>query len=67
MAERITAIATEEQKNAILYLKFATPDGEIVHGVEYYEAVIADNVRTISQLRKWLISHRAKPSYYWIP
>lgn len=67
MADRITALATEEQKLAILHLKFATPDDETIHGVEYYEAVIADNVRTLSQLRQWLITHRAKAPYYWMP
>lgn len=67
MAERIATIATEEQKDSILQLKFTTPDDEIIHGVEYYEAIIADNVCTLSQLREWLVSHRTKPPYYWIP
>lgn len=67
MADRIAEVATAEQRDAILRLKFATPEGCDFHGVEYYEAVIADGVRTMEELERWVAAHRAKPPYYWIP
>ena len=67
MADRILSNATDEQKSTILQLKFETPASEEIHGVEYYEAVIADGIRTLPALRTWLIDHRAKTPYYWMP
>ena len=67
MAERIIATVTDSQRNTILRLKFETPENEIIHGVEYYEAVIADNVDSLDKLRTWIVEHRKKPHYYWIP
>ncbi len=67
MARRIVHVITPEQRELILKLKFETPADEIIHGVEYYEAVIADGVSTLDELRLWLPEHRRKPQYYWIP
>lgn len=67
MADRITSVVSETQRNTILRLKFETPEEELIHGVEYYEAVIADGISTLADLRKWVIEHREKPQYYWIP
>ncbi len=67
MADRIVAVMTPEQHDTILRLKFETPENEIIHGVEYYEAVISDNITTLNDLRQWVIAHRDKPPYYWIP
>jgi len=67
MAERIMSRLTPEIKNAILAMKYETPDNEEIHGVEYYEAVIADGIRSIADLREWLKIRRAKPFYYWMP
>lgn len=67
MAERIMSRLTPEIRNAILAMKYETPDNEEIHGVEYYEAVIADGIRSIADLREWLKIRRAKPFYYWIP
>ncbi|MDE6298443.1 MAG: phosphoglycerate mutase family protein [Muribaculaceae bacterium] len=67
MAERIMVSLTEDQRNTILRLKYETPEDELIHGVEYYEAVIADNIDTLDNLRKWVVEHRKKPLYYWIP
>ena len=67
MAKRISETLTERQRETILRLKFETPQNEEIHGVEYYEGVIADNVDTIDELRKWVVAHRKKPPYYWIP
>lgn len=67
MAERIVAVMTPEQRNAILRLKFETPEGKDYHGVEYYEAVIADGITSVPDFEKWVTEHRKKAQYYWIP
>ena len=67
MADRIIEVATREQRDTILRLKFETPECVTIHGVEYYEAVIADGVSTMSELQVWLKEHREKRHYYWIP
>jgi len=67
MADRIVNQATISQKETILRLKFDTPETEQIHGVEYYEAVIADGVTTLDALRQWVVTRRARPFYYWMP
>lgn len=67
MADRIIEVMTTAQKETILRLKFNTPPDRGYHGVEYYEAVIADGVDNMTDFEKWIIEHRKKPSYYWIP
>lgn len=67
MADRICEVMTPEQKETILRLKFETPAEYDFHGVEYYEAVMADGVTTIEALKEWTNRRRSKPAYYWIP
>lgn len=67
MADRIVEVMTPAQKETILRLKFETPPDKDYHGVEYYEAVIADGITDMSEFEDWIISHRRKPEYYWIP
>lgn len=67
MADRIVQVMTPAQRDTILRLKFTTPPDETIHGVEYYEAVIADGVTTLDDLRHWVTVRRSKPTYYWIP
>lgn len=67
MADRIVEVMTQEQKDTILRLKFETPVGKDYHGVEYYEAVIADGITEMPDFENWITAHRKKPSYYWIP
>lgn len=67
MADRIVTVMTADQRKTILRLKFETPAEKDYHGVEYYEAVIADDVATISELEKWVAVHRKQTPYYWIP
>ena len=67
MADRIIEIMTPDQRDTILRLKFETADGKDYHGVEYYEAVIADGIRDMSDFENWIINHRKKSPYYWIP
>ncbi|MDE6812177.1 MAG: phosphoglycerate mutase family protein [Muribaculaceae bacterium] len=67
MADRIKETMTPEQKDIILNLKFRTPRDRDYHGVEYYEAVIADGIRDLQGFENWVVEHRKKPMYYWIP
>lgn len=67
MADRIVEVMTPEQKDLILRLKFETTEGMDYHGVEYYEAVIADGITSMSEFENWVTEHRKKNPYYWIP
>lgn len=67
MADKIVAKMTPAQKEMILKLKFETPEGTLFHGVEYYEAVIADGIDNMDSFKEWIIEHRKKPMYYWMP
>ncbi|MDE6277776.1 MAG: phosphoglycerate mutase family protein [Muribaculaceae bacterium] len=67
MADRIKAVMTDEEREAILRLKFETSESTNYHGVEYYEAVIGNGVRTAEELAAWVEEHRKGPQYYWIP
>ncbi len=67
MAQRIMAVLTEEQKEAILRLKLETPDTEKIMGVEYYQAVIRDGVRTFEELKEWKKIHPITGIIEWIP
>ncbi len=67
MADRITEVMSPEQRDTILQLKFETPEGKDFHGVEYYEAVIADGIISMRDFEIWVKEHRMKLPYYWIP
>ena len=67
MADRIAEVMTVDRKETILRLKFETPSDKNYHGVEYYEAVIADGISNMAEFEEWVIEHRKKPMYYWIP
>lgn len=67
MADRILAVMTPEQRETILRLKFDIQADAGYHGVEYYEAVIADGVTTPDELHEWVTEHRRNPPYYWMP
>lgn len=67
MAERIDKRLTAEQRDTIMRLKYETPDGEEIHGVEYYQAVMEANVRTLPELRTWIATNRNHAGSYWMP
>jgi len=67
MADKIVNAMTPEQRDTILRLKFETPKQKDYHGVEYYEAVIADGIKSMHEFDKWVTKHRNKAPYYWIP
>ena len=63
VAERIRAVLTPETRDAILRLKYLTPDSEHIPGIAYYHAVLADGVRTWPQFTAWLRErHASAPS-----
>ena len=59
VAERISAVLTDEMRLAILKLKYETPDTEKIMGVEYYQAVIQDGVRSYPEFEEWRRLHPA--------
>lgn len=67
MAERINEKLTDEQRDTIMRLKYETPDGEEIHGVEYYQAVMEANVKSLPELRKWATENRRPGGSYWMP
>ena len=67
VAERISAVMTDEMKLAILTLKNETPDMEKIMGVEYYQAVIRDGVRSYPEFEEWRRFHPVTGVVEWIP
>lgn len=67
MAERINDVLTTETRTTILRLKYETPGNEHVMGVEYYQAVLRDGIRTLSQFNKWRELHKPNGIIEWIP
>ncbi|MDE6278852.1 MAG: phosphoglycerate mutase family protein, partial [Paramuribaculum sp.] len=60
-------VMTAGKKDTILRLKLQAQPEKEYHGVEYYEAVIADGITCMNDFEQWVIDHRKKPPYYWIP
>lgn len=67
MTQRINEILDNEKRDRIMRLKYETPENEEIHGVEYYQAVIEDNVSSLEELREWLKTHRNPNGIYWLP
>lgn len=67
MADRIRETLTEDTRLAILSLKAQTPDTEKIMGIEYYQAVLRDNVRTWEEFTAWRLSHPVEGIVEWIP
>ena len=65
IAEKIKAVMTEEQKQTILKLKFETPENIKICGMEYYKAVIQDNVKDIDELLEWREKHHFSGIIEW--
>ena len=67
VAERISAVLTDEMRLAILKLRYETPDTEKIMGVEYYQAVIQDGVRSYPEFEEWRRLHPAVGVVEWVP
>lgn len=66
-AERLSAVLTDETRRIILELKFETPETEKIMGIEYYQAVIRDGVRSYSEFEKWRALHPPTGIVEWMP
>ena len=67
VADRIAAALTDERREAILRLKFETPDELKIMGIEYYQAVIRDGIRTWEEFEAWRAVHPAEGIVEWLP
>lgn len=67
VADRIAAVLTPERREAILRLKYETPDGEQIPGIAYYRAVLADGIRSYAEFTTWLREHPVDGIVTWIP
>ena len=54
-------------RRTILELKYHTPDDEHIMGIEYYQAVIADGIRTYPEFMEWRKTHPANGIINWCP
>ena len=67
VADRIAAVLTPETREAILRLKYETPDEEKIPGIAYYRAVLADGVRSYAEFAAWLREHPVEGIIEWMP
>ena len=67
VAERISAVMTGEMREAILRLKYETPEDEKIIGVEYYHAVIGGGVRNYAEFEEWRKQHPVTGVVEWMP
>lgn len=67
VAERLLEVLTDETRRAILQLKFETPDTVKIMGVEYYQAVVRDGVRSYNEFEEWRKMHPVTGVVEWIP
>lgn len=67
VAKRINAVLTPEMRQTILKLKYQTPDDEHIMGIEYYQAVIADNITDYQDFILWRQQHPADGIILWCP
>lgn len=67
VAERISTVMTEEMKQAILKLKYETPETGKIMGIEYYQAVIRDGVRSFPEFEEWRKAHPVTGVMEWMP
>ena len=67
VADRIAAVLTAETREAILRLKYETPEGEKIPGIVYYGAVLEGGVRDAAAFENWLENHPAEGIMKWIP
>ncbi len=67
VADRINAVIDEEQRQAILSIKYAIPEDKKVMGVKIYMAVMRDGVRDYARFVEWEKSHPEEGIFSWMP
>ena len=65
VTEKILHRMTLTQKETILKLKYETPESLKISGIEYYKAVIQDNVTTFNELLEWRQKHDCEGIIEW--
>lgn len=66
-ADRLSTVLTDETRLAILKLKYETPETEKIMGVEYYQAVVQDGIRTYADFMEWRQQHPVTGIVEWMP
>ena len=66
-ARRLQRTLTPDMRQAVLRLKFETPDHEKISGVEIYRAVVQGGVRTRAELERWRAEHPLTGISEWMP
>ena len=67
VAQRIKEVLTPETRRTILELKYLTPDDEHIMGIEYYQAVISDGIRSYQEFIQWRKNHPVNGIVNWCP
>ncbi len=67
LAARIAAVLTPETRQAVLQLKYDTPDNEKIMGIEYYVAVFRDGIRDYDAFAAWRKAHPFDEISMWAP
>ena len=67
VAQRIKEVLTPETRRTILELKSLTPDNEHIMGIEYYQAVISDGIRSYQEFIQWRKNHPVNGIVNWCP
>lgn len=67
VTERIASVITPETKEAILRIKYDTPEDVKIMGIEYYVAVIRDGVRNYQDFTIWREQNPAAHIIEWMP
>ena len=64
---QIAAVLTDETRRAILQIKYDTPETVKIMGIEYYQAVLRDGVRTYAQFEAWRAANPINGILEWMP
>ena len=67
VADRISAVLTDETRRAVLQIKYDTPDEVKIMGIEYYQAVLRDGVRTYAEFEAWRAANPVEGILDWMP
>lgn len=67
VADRIIEVVTPEQRDAIIRLKYETPETVKIGGVEYYKAVITDGIRNYAEFEAWRKTQTLQDFMNWMP
>jgi hypothetical protein len=67
VADRINAVIDDDQRDAILAIKYAIPEGQKVMGVKIYMAVMRDGVRDYGQFVQWEKHNPQDGILTWMP